>query len=104
MLYELYALRLHSACSQIEENLPKGRGRDISEMSFFICNYNFFLSFKEIEEVIDYIGLELASTSSRYRKLVVAYGMSYETGAFFCSGRLVNIIIGTYVLDRSCRF
>ena len=52
---------------------------------------------KEIEEV-DYTGHEIASTTRRYRKLVVEsdFAMNFGTGVFYCSGELFNEVIKYY--------
>ena len=49
---------------------------------------------KEIERVNN-IGHEIASTTKRYRKLVVNYPfrMNYATGAYYCSGMLLSICL-----------
>ena len=42
------------------------------------------------KENVNYIGFEIASTTKRYRKLVVdnQYAMTYGTAAYYCSGEL----------------
>ena len=56
-------------------------------------NYGQPLSyFEEIVKPV-YTGLEFASTTSMYRKLVVNgdYRMSYREGEFYCSSELIPI-------------
>ena len=65
-------------------------------MDYFLGQDNplwYFSYFQEITNV-NYSGLELASTTSKYRKLVVPFLMSYEPGAYYCSGKLVGISFG----------
>ena len=45
------------------------------------------------EEIIVHTGLEVASTTSRYRKLVVSseYEMNFTEWTFWCSGELLTL-------------
>ena len=57
-----------------------------------MCVYVYYcVSFEELPD-IDYTGLELESTTSRYRKLVVddQYAMTYQQWTYWCSGELLN--------------
>ena len=50
------------------------------------------------EKDIPYMGLELASTISRYKKLVFdyAHGISYTQAVDYCSGKLPNLMNLSY--------
>ena len=61
------------------------------QLESFVFTYWTFMVY--FEEIIVHAGVEVASTTSRYRKLVVSseYEMNFREWTFWCSGELLTL-------------